>query len=131
MQHAPDSDDRHCEDHVATLRAAGASEEHIAAWVRRYRAEMRARAPRRPRSVKVEPVNWPAVEVWMRVHRQWRLVAGMGMHYLGLDATAVWATLAAMGRAGDVDTFDRVMVIGDQVARLMNERMREASNDAR
>lgn len=116
---------------MASLRAAGAREDEIRAWARSRRAELRARAPRRPRRVRVEPINWAAVQTWMRVHSQWRLATGVSVHYVGLDATAVWATLDAMGRPGDVDTYDRVMVIGDRVAGLLNQRIREAADAAR
>ena len=128
MQGAPESADRYLDDHAASLRAAGASEADVAAWVERYRA---GRRRRRPRPVAVEPVNWPAVQVWTRVHSQWRMAGGMGLHYLGLDAAAVWATLRGMGHACDVDVYDGVMVIGDRVAQRMNERMREATERER
>lgn len=43
----------------------------------------------RPTDFEVWEENWPAVEMFVRVQTQWRIVGGMGAVYVGLDYQAV------------------------------------------
>lgn len=67
----------------------------------------------------VWPINAPAVSLFVRVANQWRLSPD-GKPY-AIDHCAVWPVLAAMGLAGDIDTFDRFRVLEAEAISTMQK----------
>ena len=58
---------------------------------------------------EVLPENWDTVGMWMRVQTQWR-TAGFG-NAVGLDYSAVWATLNGLRIKNKAEIFDGLQVM--------------------
>ena len=73
-----------------------------------------------PRPYRVLPVNWPAVQLFVRVNTQWAR-APLG-DLLDLDYTAVDVILRRLRIDPEPADFRRLMTLGQHAARAVNQR---------
>jgi hypothetical protein len=76
----------------------------------------------RPDEFRVLPCNWPAMQVFLRLRRQWRF-AGLG-GVVGLDYAQVLAALELMGveRPMWPDLFDKLRVMEEAAMEVIESR---------
>lgn len=74
---------------------------------------------------EVWPENWDSVILFLRLHTQWRIAAGMGgLVYLGLDYSAIEPAmrLCAIPRAGRENKFDDLQTMERAALQVLNKK---------
>jgi hypothetical protein len=107
------------------MKAFGMSDAKIAAM------GVKEKGPDDERRLEIEPENEAAVQIFLRLQTQWRLVqlsTGKASALLptGLDYAALPTVARALRFRLDRDTLDRIGILEDESLRIRGRRVKDA-----